>query len=313
MAMSRFNKISIIVAVSTVAVLSSLIITFAADIRPHVGGSFKAIVIEGEIVRGDFELFEHIVKENQGQLSSVIIYSPGGDFFEAMKIGRAIRALELGTLAPPRNTDGRPLCEADRSDVVPIPKSPDNCTCASAGFMIYLGGTSRGGKYLAAHRPYFGKGVFEKLLGVEAKKAFEMLQQSATEYMQEMGVPKHLQDEILATPSDRALLFDEKTIATYFSVDQPYLHEWSINKCVRPTAQEKAQYNEYMTRIMRAKERTDQLLSSEELEDMKRYQKKDAAMLKCSVDLGKKRLAEAYTKYFGMMPSDITSRGLVKQ
>jgi hypothetical protein len=42
--------------------------------------------------------------------------------------------------------------------------------------------------------------------------------------MAEMGVPKHVQEDVLGTPSERTLLLDEQTIETFFSGGLPYLH-----------------------------------------------------------------------------------------
>ncbi|MCB1961095.1 MAG: hypothetical protein KDE68_11340 [Rhodocyclaceae bacterium] len=142
----------------------------AADIRPFISGSgsYRAIVIEGNIEPGDFETFVRIAKENQGKVSDVYIFSPGGDFYEAMKIGRAMRALELSSQAPMRGPAGRPVCEDDGFG--PKPKDPNNCTCASAGFFIHIGAIHRGGTYLAVHRPYFAKGKFGDLSQVDAQK-----------------------------------------------------------------------------------------------------------------------------------------------
>ena len=48
----------------------------AADIRPFVAGSgsFRAIIIEGNIETGDFETFIRVAKENQGNISTVYIF-----------------------------------------------------------------------------------------------------------------------------------------------------------------------------------------------------------------------------------------------
>ena len=43
---------------------------------------------------GDFETFIKIIRENQGQIGGVTLFSPGGNFYEAMKIGRALRTFQ---------------------------------------------------------------------------------------------------------------------------------------------------------------------------------------------------------------------------
>lgn len=155
--LSTFRKL--IAGAFQLSVLAGLSIeAIAADIRPfiHSSGSYREIVIEGRIEPGDFETFVRIVRENQGQVSGVRIFSPGGDFYEAMKIGRAMRELELGSTVPMREPSGRVSCE--EGTIFPKPNDPKNCTCANAGFFIHIGGIHRGGTFMAVHRPYFEKG-----------------------------------------------------------------------------------------------------------------------------------------------------------
>jgi hypothetical protein len=276
----------------------------AADIRPFVAGSgsYRAIVIEGNIEPGDFETFIRIVRENQGKISTVYIFSPGGDFYEAMKIGRAMRALELASQVPMRNPVGRPICEDD--GLSPMPKDQKNCTCASAGFFIHIGGIHRGGTYLAVHRPFFGKGKFGELSQADAQKAFDVLQDSARDYMQEMGVPKHIQEDVLGTPSERALVLDDKTVKTYFWLELPYRHEWKRNRCARLSGSETQRAENYSRRLLRARSASDADLSKTEWDDLTSLQKKQKEELDCAVEVDRQNRITAYERYFGMKPND---------
>lgn len=158
-----------------------------------------------------------------------------------MKIGRAMRALELSSYVPMRDSSGLPTCTNLGLGVTPTPEKIENCTCASACFFIHIGAIHRGGTYLAVHRPFFEKGDFGDLSQADAKKAFDLLQQSARDYMKEMGVPDHIQEDVLGTPSDKALVLDEKTIKTYFCLEIPYRHEWIRNKCGELTLAESSE------------------------------------------------------------------------
>lgn len=284
----------------------------AADIRPfiHGTGSYREIVIEGNIEPGDFETFVRIVRENQGQVSAVRIFSPGGDFYEAMKIGRAMRALELGSMVPMRDPSGRPSCSD--GGFGPKPNDPKNCTCASACFFIHIGGIHRGGTFLAVHRPYFGKGKFGKLSQADAKKAFDALQDSARDYMQEMGVPKHIQEDVLGTPSERALILDEKTVKTYFWLELPYRHEWTKNRCSRLSESEAGRVESYSRRLLRARNASDADLSKSEWADLGDLQKKQKEELDCAVSISEKSRADAYEKYFGGKPTDFGNHNFTK-
>jgi hypothetical protein len=285
----------------------------AADIRPLIAGSgsYRAIVIEGNIESGDFDTFVWIVRENQALVSDVNIFSPGGDFYEAMKIGRAMRALELHSQVPMLDPSGHPECEKSNYSVTPTPNDPKNCTCASACFFIHIGGISRGGTYLAVHRPYFEKGKFGELSQADAQKAFDTLQDSARVYMQEMGVPTHIQEDVLGTPSDRAMVLDEKTIKTYFWGDLPYRQEWIKNKCSRLSESETERRESYNSRLT-AKRGSLPDFSKNEMADLEALRKKKDGEMDCEIAISKQNRSDAYEKYFGGKPSDFANQNVLK-
>lgn len=210
------------------SLLVSSLSASGAEIWSFTGGGSESVVIEGRIEEGDFNKFIDAVEKGQGNVVTVYIYTPGGSFYEAMKIGEAIRDLELASMVPTKGDDETPVCEGFS---VPKPKNPENCTCASAGFFIHIGSVHRGGTYLAVHRPYFIKGEYGNLPQSEAQDAFERLQSTAKQYMNNMGVPEHLQSEVLGTSSEREVVLDDKTVKTYFWQGLPYRHEWMRNRC----------------------------------------------------------------------------------
>ncbi len=111
--MVKSRTLILVLAVQLVALASLSIEAIAADIRPYISGvgTYREIVIEGPIKPGDFETFIKIIRENQGQISGVTLYSPGGNFYEAMKIGRALRTFQLHSQAPMRDSSGHPTCD----------------------------------------------------------------------------------------------------------------------------------------------------------------------------------------------------------
>lgn len=287
-------------------------VTRAADIRPIISGSglYRTIVIEGNIEPGDFETFVRIAKENQGKIGQVYIFSPGGDFYEAMKIGRAMRALELPSQVPMRSASGRPVCDDDGFSL--IPKDQNNCTCASAGFFIHIGAIHRGGTYLAVHRPYFAKGKFGDLSQADAQKAFDALQDSARAYMQEMGVPKHIQEDVLGTPSERALVLDDKTVKTYFWLELPYRHEWKKNRCSKLSESETQRVEDYDRRLLRARSAYNADLSKEERSDLSDINKKRDEESRCNNNIERQSRIDAYVRYFGVKPTDYADHNFAK-
>jgi hypothetical protein len=200
----------------------------AAQIRTvQRTGSAPVLVIEGAVAPGDLATFLRFVRDRQAAIADVYLFSPGGDFTEAMKIGRAMRALELSSHVPIRAASGAPSCEG----LGVRPERLANCTCVSACFFMHVGATHRGGSYLAVHRPYYPRGEFGRLPQRDAMKAFTTLMRTATEYMDEMDVPERVQEDVLGTPSDRTLVLDEATIRNHFQGDLPYRDEWIRDKC----------------------------------------------------------------------------------
>lgn len=273
----------------------------AANIWPHIkgAGDYRAVVIEGPIQEGDFNRFEKIIRENQGKISTVFIYSHGGDFDEAMKIGRAMRALELNSMAPQVDSYGNPSCEKDEYDTIPTPKKADNCTCASACFFIHIGGVHRGGRFIAVHRPYFAKGKFGELSQENAEKEFNALQQRARDYMKEMSVPAHIQDDVLGTSSDNVLVLDDKTIKTHFWGQIPYIHEWIKNKCSVLSEPERIRLDNYGQKILSGLK-----IGENEQSDYGVLWEKQEKESECGLEVNRNRRVDAYEKYFGIKPDD---------
>lgn len=280
----------------------------AANIRISAYGSLKFVVIEGPIEPGDSKKFLELVKRGQAQILGVSIFSPGGDFEEAMKIGRAMRALELGSSVPMRNVSGNPTCEKSASSVVPTPNDPKNCVCASACFFIHIGGTHRSGNFMAVHRPYFTKGKFGQLPEAEAKKKFDALQKTAKIYMNEMGVPEHIQAEVLGTSSDKALVLDEKTVKTYFWLEIPSQHEWLRNKCSELSSEEEGKLSQYRERLRVVGFDSDRAgFSKAEKDELKMFDRKEDSRTKCEIEAGQAIRVVAYKKYFGTQPTDLAN------
>lgn len=283
----------------------------AADIRPmiHGTGSYRAVVIEGLIEKGDFERFINIVKENQGEISGVYIFSPGGNFDESMKIGRAVRALELSSMVPMRDASDNASCEKDGLSISPIPNSVKNCTCASACFFIHIGGVHRGGTFLAVHRPYFEKGDFGKLSEQDAKREFDALQDRAHKYMSEMGVPAHIQEDVLGTSSDNILILDEKTVKIHFWGELPYIHEWKKNKCSVLSDKESIRMESYGQAILNGSYEKFSDAEQNDFESLKAKQEKE---WNCALELNQERRTSAYEKFFGAKPNNANSHNFSK-
>jgi len=278
-----------IVAMATLAILPG--IASSAEFRQVTSGTDRQLVIEGNIETGDFRKFLDAVKQNQGQISTVWIFSPGGDFQEAMKIGRAMRALELASMVPTRNKFGKPQCDSE----VARPTNPAYCIAASAGFMMHIGGVWRGGSYILVHRPYFERKNFRQLSEAQAQAKFATLQAEAASYMSEMGVPAQLQEQVLATPSDGRFVLDEATIKTYFRGDLPARHEWLVAKCSQMSDSDRTQLDLLRNRLAR---KSGNDLTSREEADLKQLDQLDLQEESCRIPLTESIRITAFEKYF---------------
>ena len=156
----------------------------AAEISlPETGGMrlpLKGILIEGPIVKGDFERFERLVS-SLSDPDTVWLASPGGDLAEAIKIGQLIRKMKLAVWAPESN---RKLWLF----MIHVNDSRNNL-CAGACFFIYASGVDRYGDVLGIHRPHLTE---EDLRGMSAEQAaFDQLSANevASAYLRKMGIP----------------------------------------------------------------------------------------------------------------------------
>ena len=272
----------------------------AAELRLTVAGSYRNLDIEGVIEPGDYERFLSIARESQGKLSGVSLYSPGGDFLEAIKIGRALRALEISSQVPMRGRDGRAVCEESSISSV---RNPENCTAASAAFFIHIGAVHRGGTYLAVHRPYFDPSRFRNLSQAEAQVAYTQLLSAAKDYMDEMAIPRHVQEEVLNTPSDKAVLLDERTIRTHIWGDLPHRYEWRRAKCAKLTAQQAHRYAQLNLKPS---------LDTQERETWRTLNNSATLEQQCEIALIRESREAAYTKFFGIAPSDASGHNFSK-
>ncbi len=120
--------------------------------------------------------------------------------------------------------------------------------------------------------------------------------------MQEMGVPKHIQEDVLGTPSDRALILDEKTVKTYFWLELPYRHEWLKAKCSRLSDDKRMRLDGYSRKLRTA--RGSDVLSGGESSDFQSLVQKQREEMDCDISLTSQSRISAYEKYFGVKPTD---------
>ncbi|MDO8904734.1 hypothetical protein [Hydrogenophaga sp.] len=255
--------------------------------------TYRTITIEGPIEKGDYERFIKMVKDNNGLVGGVYIYTLGGDFVEAMKIGRALRDLELSSQVPMQSVRGTPVCDKE-----PFPRDRNNCNAASAGFFIHIGAAHRGGTYLAVHRPVIEPKIFGQLDERRASAEFDKLQNLAKEYMREMKVPESVVEVVLSTPSEKVFVLDDSIVRAHFWGPSPYRQEWRNAKCAKLSAVEVAELERLSPQLVN---RT--LPPSLRLHVYAQLEKQSEE-IRCKAKLEESSRFEAFEKFFGNAPSD---------
>ena len=266
----------------------------AADIYPYMGSIYSGVVIEGEIQKGDYDEFIDLLQSGQGRFDGVILMSAGGDFDEAIKIGRALRALELSSLVPSYNERGKPSC------IFLKPKNESNCTCLSACFFIHVGAVSRSGLYLGVHRPYYDPAGFRTLSRAEAQDAFTRLQETASQYFSEMEVPKQVQEVLFNTPSDEIHLLDKATVKTHFLGLIPYLDEWYRSRCTLLSNEQEVIFEDLSNKARLNALSKEENAIWESLYELSRQERE------CAIKEGSLAKIKAFQDFFNESPDDIT-------
>jgi hypothetical protein len=179
---------------AAVLVLNLVLATavIAADIRPAQsidGSPLPGVTIEGRIAPGDFAKLAPLVLDAEGKLV-VWLASPGGNLSEALRMGALIRQLALEVRAP-----------EDRTRPVVRLRDPENNTCASACFFLYVAGVRRQGSVLGIHKPSLPAEEYFSLGLDGSVTAHQRIQEATAEYLDLMGVPSRYTSLMMAGSS----------------------------------------------------------------------------------------------------------------
>lgn len=246
------------------------IFSFAAEIS-IIGDDYynsPAVSIVGEITPGDYEKFVSVAKDvilsKEYRYFSVYLNSPGGDVFEAIKIGRLIRDLLAKTYAvgfvylDPNSKLGieeaqyyadhpEALEENKRREFIPIgEKIPSEFIgrCYSACVFIFYAGVERDSTtngyfrdelnlipVIGLHRPFYDEGYYSQLSPTEAKLAYKKLETTIANYLSEMGAPNEVIERMLKTASNDIEMVAHEDFKKLYERKEPFLEEWLLAKC----------------------------------------------------------------------------------
>ncbi|WP_341679373.1 ATP-dependent Clp protease proteolytic subunit [Niveibacterium sp. SC-1] len=156
-----------------------------------------AILIEGDIGRGDYlrlrEIYEKVVRPG----TKVGLNSPGGDVGEAMRIGDFL--------------------EEKRVSVVVVG------SCASSCVLILAGGNFKtvAGR-VGIHRPYL---VDTHIPADKIRELFPKLKDQLGDYFEKKGVPRSLAEDMFSIPPERVKWLTTDEIAKYRLDRKSYIVE----------------------------------------------------------------------------------------
>jgi hypothetical protein len=160
--------------------------------------------LRGPILKGDYDKVATFLKAHHPFVSNFKLASPGGDVGEALKIGRLFRKYLIGTFAPNNEHiegtgmvhDDVPFLSVGSTDLC----RGQDCICASACALIWMGGVSRFGN-VGLHRPRIVDPMYRGLMPAEASTAYNRLLGEVGAYLTEMEVPKPIIESMVATSS----------------------------------------------------------------------------------------------------------------
>lgn len=176
-----------------------------AGFQPAMGACWEGY-LEGPIVPGDYEKVRNFMRTHHKTLGSFSLNSPGGNVLEALKIGRLFRRYLISATAPfytalgnlsfttfrhPNGNDF--LCGSDGGNL-------DDCTCASACALIWLGAVKRYGS-AGFHRPRIVDPQFVNMSPSDASAVYRDILRMVEVYMEEMEAPRALTDLMISTSS----------------------------------------------------------------------------------------------------------------
>ncbi len=182
----------------------------------------STIFIDGIIEDGDFEKFIQAVASAGFSKGNVFINSPGGNVRAAVDIGLMIRELRFSTEVPVNIPERNPIC--------PKEIAPEECICASACSLIFIGGVDRRGTYIAVHRSFIEHSALKDLSLDDAQQAGQALETTVGLYLKQMGAPATLSELMLSVSSSDIKLLPIEYVQSYLQ-RPPEVDEWMIAKC----------------------------------------------------------------------------------
>ena len=230
----------------------------ALDMTPVPDRDEKLLYLNmsGKIMPTDDERFRSIVLpyiRSGYALYKVSIFTPGGDVYAAVGIGKQIHMLQATTDGPVRlakyvggqrvlTNNVECLSWSKVGHNAPTNNGPYDrfkrnietnegsywCDCASSCFFIWASGLARTGNWIGIHRFRFDE-VFRRMLPRQARDFYIEYETEYRAYMRELHVPQSIIDTLFATPSTSIHYLTDAELSLGEST--PYLEETALARC----------------------------------------------------------------------------------
>jgi hypothetical protein len=177
--------------------------------------------LRGEISKGDYEKVTAFLSTHHPFVSFFNLISPGGDVDEALKIGRLFRQYLISTSAPTT------ILSPDNVPALSDLCRGQDCICASACALIWMGGAYRWGS-VGLHRPRIVDATYRGLTPAKASTTYNRVLREVGAYLEEMEVPRSIVEKMVATSSGDIIWVDSNDEG----LDRPpSLAEWVDASC----------------------------------------------------------------------------------
>jgi hypothetical protein len=276
----------------------------AAEIRISDHPAYS-IILEGTVVPGDYDKLRQLIDENCPSKSwntscprEIYLASPGGNVTEAIKIGRLVRTLRLGTQVP---QDATADLRQAMLGALKLQDPKANYLCASACFFIAVAGIEREPTLeiekpiLGMHRPFMTDADLKTLSANQVIASASQVRIVVEAYLKEMGVPLKYADIMFSIPKDQIRWI---TIAEYqsdFAGVAPELKDWLSARCDKRTEVEKR-----VDELLDAKITRGEKLTPEEEVIWRALGEKLKGQVWCQEGLKDKMRADAWKAYRGL-------------
>lgn len=186
------------------------------------------IFLDGPIEQGDaekFRIFTQAAIDDGKIIDELVLSSPGGSLVDGMEIGRISRELRVHSVSIRIGKECLPsgMLPNEMLSVRPTVNVND-CSCASACALAWLGGVTRGG-IAEVHRAYLDGGT--NLSYSELDSALASAYADVEEYLREMRVPPQVYDSFLKTSSVALTEVDGGDVG-----GDPIWQEFLLSHCV---------------------------------------------------------------------------------